>query len=120
VISRRGFLRGLVGGAGAVGVALGTRWRLSHSTPSSTPDPLAALGRSYLSKYPKEDSLDVLRRSTPELSGARSAADVRAALPAIAAAAAADFASGEVVQIEGWRLTRTEARAAAAVELLDR
>jgi hypothetical protein len=81
-------------------------------------DSLAAIGRAYLRRHPAEQDLGELRDRVPVLVDARTRADARAALPRVAAVAREDFAAGDVVDVGGWRLARTEARAAAVVALL--
>ncbi|MSO79490.1 MAG: hypothetical protein EXQ79_07760 [Acidimicrobiia bacterium] len=110
--SRRRFL-GVTGGAAAA-VALGVPGELSWpgavaaATPGS--DPLARLGRAYLSIAPDEGSVDTLFDRVP---GLRRNRPVIEQLPDLQSRVASDFARQRTVSIDGWRLARTEARVAA-------
>jgi hypothetical protein len=128
-------LKGL--GAGAVvaggGVAVwqlagddgGTDGRPPSETTQApaTPDPasslgdaLVVIGRQYLDRYPDEadrqlllDALPALEGQVPERPGQ--------GLRVLADQAMADHGSGDVVDLGGWVLSRTECRAAALYAL---
>jgi len=78
------------------------------------PDGVAALGRAYLRRHPGESHATLLLR---ELRGVRSAHPVRPQLPRLTSTIVSDFDAGRVVNVDGWELARTEARAAAAIAL---
>ena len=80
----------------------------------SQPDGIAALGRAYLRRHPGESHATLLLR---ELPGVRSAHPVRPQLPRLTNTIVSDFDAGRVVNVDGWELAGTEARAAAAIAL---
>lgn len=75
------------------------------------------LGRLYLKQYPEEDSLDTLALHLQLPSRNKEFAGVDAELGALHAHIRSqvrrDFESGNCVRIDGWVLSRTEARACA-------
>jgi|SRR5690606_29125219 len=72
------------------------------------------LGARYLRAEPAEASLAALEaRLVERLRTARGSTPAR-----LAAAARADFRSGDVVRIDGWVCSRTEARVCAVAHLL--
>jgi hypothetical protein len=75
-------------------------------------DGIVLLGRAYLRDHPKEDDPDTLVGQLPGIDPARK---VRPQLPALTPAADQDFGAGRVVSVQGWQLSQSEARAAAAV-----
>ena len=75
-------------------------------------DPIARIGQRYLEQYPDEADTAELR-SLIAVSGPAATA----LGPALVPVATADFVNGDVVIIDGWHLSRTEARAAALVAL---
>ena len=75
---------------------------------------MAALGRAYLRRHPRESRAALLLR---ELPGMRSTHAVRPQLPGLTSTIVDDFDAGRVVNVDGWELARTEARAAAAIAL---
>jgi hypothetical protein len=128
-LPRRAVLAGLAGVAAAAAVGAGwlsTRLRtdawigVRHRPLGTVPadEALVPLGQAYLADHPGEADADALVASVPALDGATSRADVVAALPAIAPAAAAEIEAGDLVTVRGWRLARSEARVAAAAALL--
>jgi hypothetical protein len=79
---------------------------------AARPDGVVVLGRAYLRDHPDDDDADALVRQLPDIDAARK---VRPQLPALTPAADQDFGAGRVVSVQGWQLSQTEARAAAAV-----
>jgi hypothetical protein len=79
------------------------------------------LGRLYLNRYPEEDSLDALvlhlRLQTRNEGFADHDAELGALHEHIRSQVRRDFESGNCVQIDGWVLSRTEARACALATL---
>ena len=85
----------------------------SKSTTGPLPDdPVARIGRRYLDEYPEEADAILLREQLGVAGAAASAIG-----PQLIPIATADFVAGEIVIIDGWHLSRTEARAAALVAL---
>ena len=75
---------------------------------------IVRVGRSYLKKVPDEANREKLAALLPSLKGSkRLAARIRALRDRVAR----DFAENRIVLLEGWLLSRTEARAAALVAL---
>jgi hypothetical protein len=81
----------------------------------STPIPaaIAALGRRYLDVHPEDADREALRRALG-LDPADSEAN---RLARIDAALCHDLETGDIVDLEGWQLTRTECRLYAALAL---
>ena len=69
---------------------------------------VARIGRAYLQQYPDEANRDTLLRALPQ-GWASTDADWSALLDQIDR----DYSSGSVVTLDGWELSRTEARASA-------
>ncbi|MSP67113.1 MAG: hypothetical protein EXQ96_03240 [Alphaproteobacteria bacterium] len=67
----------------------------------------AALGRRYLARYPAD------RAGALRLAEAMQAIAAEEARAWVRARIVADFRSGEVVELDGWRLARTECRLTA-------
>ena len=128
---RRTVLKGMgAGGAVVVGGLLG--WRLladghpaappaGSTVPPPTPpaalaDALVAVGGRYLEVYPDEADQEVLLDALPDLQGEVPARPGRG-LAVLAEQAAADHATGGSIALDGWVLSRTEARAAALYAL---
>lgn len=123
-VSRRAFLGAGVAAAGAAAVTAGW-WRVVGS-PSSPPpvaqgsvtpmrffaDPEAArrVGEAYLELAPEDADTDLLDDALGVRDGTIDAAGVRGR-------ARADFDQGDVVDIDGWYLSRSEARLCALVAL---
>jgi hypothetical protein len=85
----------------------------AETVPAGDDSALARIARRYLELTPDEAHTDVLASKLP-------AEFVTPAAPSWAALAqqmATDYAAGDVVAIDGWRLSRTEARAATYVAL---
>ncbi len=77
------------------------------------PEAIAVLGRRYLADHPEDADREALRRALgldPSDSEATRLARIDDALRR-------DLAAGDVVDLEGWQLTRTECRLYAAVAL---
>lgn len=77
-------------------------------------DGVVRLGNAYLRSHPDEADKKFLLAHLP---GIDTATAVRPQLPALASAFTRDFEAGRVVSVQGWQLSRTEGRAAAAVAL---
>ena len=77
-------------------------------------DGVVTLGNAYLRSHPDEADKKFLLAHLP---GIDASAPVRPQLPALALAITKDFEAGRVVSLQGWQLSRTEGRAAAAVAL---
>ena len=119
-IGRRSVIKLLVAG-GVTAAAVGTgvvppgpvvAWAGRAARPE--PDGVAALGRVYLRRHPAEAHPTRLLRQLPAV---RSAHPVRPQLPRLTSTIVADFDTGRVVNVDGWELARSEARAAAAIAL---
>ena len=123
--SRRSFLLGTVC---ALSGALSARWFL-HSQPDVSPrwlrqlvprpEPAASIGRSYLEVRSGEASRSwlvdrLLGADLPDTLGVPDLAIIRRRLRALRSS---DLRSGDLVFIDGWALTRTEARLMALVAL---
>jgi hypothetical protein len=82
---------------------------------SSAPVPgaIAVLGRRYLDAYPEDADHEVLRRAL----GLDQAGSEDAVFERIGSAIRRDLGTGEVVDVDGWQLTRTECRLYAVVAL---
>ncbi|MCC5951371.1 MAG: hypothetical protein JJU45_04680 [Acidimicrobiia bacterium] len=124
-ISRRGAL-GVLGGATVVAVAAVAGVRLvADDASDDTSDAAEAaglerIGAVYLAEHPAADatSLRAALRSAGVVSAeGRSATWGADVLAELAEAIAADFAGGNVVSLDGWILSRTEAQVAALVAL---
>lgn len=77
------------------------------------PAAIAVLGWRYLDAHPEDADREVLRRALGlDRAGTQSEAFAR-----IDAALRRDLETGDVVDIDGWQLTRTECRLYAAVAL---
>ncbi len=126
-MQRRTLLKGL--GAGGLVAAAGVAgWKLldddggdeAPTDPTlATPEPtatlqaaLAAVGAAYLEVQPDEADPEVLLAALPALAG-RVPDNPGHALAVLAPSVEADAEAGEVVDLGGWVLTRTECRAAA-------
>jgi hypothetical protein len=77
------------------------------------PEAIAVLGRRYLDAYPEDDDREVLRRAL----GLDQAGSEDASFERIGSAIRRDLGTGQVVDIDGWQLTRTECRLYAVVAL---
>ncbi len=69
-----------------------------------------AVGESYLLAFPQERDVEILRRL---LSADVAVADCADPTGELTSRIRAEFAAGEVVQVGGWILSRSEARLAA-------
>jgi hypothetical protein len=77
-------------------------------------DGAARLGRSYVAAHPSEARSGVLVRG---LVGATAPTSVSGASRKVAARIRGDYAAGSTVVVDGWVLSRTEARLYALVAL---
>ncbi len=117
-------LFGLAGRAGIVAVCsvlLGCRDehgdRAQADEVDLDPDVVAAViavGRAYIAAVPGATHVDDLRRDLGLAGSATSVVPFDAELDA---AVKADFGEGRIVLLDGWMLSRTEARLAALVAL---
>ena len=98
----------------ARGPALAGATTARTATTKQHVDGVSVLGAAYLKAYPHEADTTFLVARLPGVDPTRR---VRHQLPALAPAITADFVAGRVVTVQGWQLSRTEARAAAAVTL---
>ncbi len=71
------------------------------------------MGSVYLHQYPEEASVTLLRANL----GLEPDADLRRGARRLARRIQADFESADIVAIDGWRLSRTEARWATLLHL---
>ena len=122
--TRRGFLAGLA--AGIIGAALGLRLYRWHENDTRAaerlagvfqhPDSAARLGRLYLDGAPQEaDTAHLLTL----IGAAPAATETDEALRArLEARIREDFINDDLVAVDGWLVSRTEARLCALVSLL--
>ena len=116
-VGRRTFV-GLLAAGGAAGLAVTRDLARPGAARAATPaaaqptDGVVVLGRAYLDEHPGEDDPDFLVRHLPGIDPARK---VRPQLPALEPAVGRDLQAGRVVSVQGWLLSLSEARAAAAV-----
>jgi hypothetical protein len=124
-VSRRTVLLGLGGAATAAFVAVAAGVTLADRDDSSddaggdrtTEESVVRVGEAYRAAYPDEDDQSLLERELPDLDGARGA-ELDARLRLLDERVRQDFADGDVVLVDGWLLSRTEARAAALVSIV--
>ena len=125
--TRRLVLAALLGGgalvAAGVGVARvagddGDSDSGTASEPTDVPADVAltALGERYLREVPAERDEAVLLAALPALGGSVPT-DPATQLAALREQVAADYEADEVVELDGWLITRTEGRAAALYAL---
>ncbi len=84
--------------------------------PASVRAALVAVGTRYLEVEPDEADRDELLAALPALDGEVPERPAEA-LDVLAEQAAADHEAGEVIELDGWVLSRTECRAAALYAL---
>ncbi len=116
VVSRRAILVALGGSLlGGAAIVAGVEFaRRGGDEPGVAEGPIARVGEAYLELVPEEASEEALTAKLPAID-----ADV-AVEPQIAVLRSrieSDFATGDVLTVDGWLLSRTEARAAALVAL---
>jgi hypothetical protein len=117
---RRDFLHVAVAGAVAlpllakVGPATAATPSTAPRASSPTQRDVATLGRKYLRAHRGEADKNALVASLPVADPSRPVLDQ---MPAWQPAYIDDFAAGQVVAVDGWALSLTEAHAAAAVSL---
>jgi hypothetical protein len=124
-IDRRRMLGWLAAAAGVLVAAPGLACSSDdpEAAPTTTSEPggealLAAVqrvGDAYLAAHPDEADAEVLAAALPADVDAEG--DPLRLMRAVEDAAAADYAAGRVVLVDGWRLAQTGARAAALVSL---
>ena len=123
--TRRLVLAALLGGgalvAAGVGVARvagddGDSGTASEPTDVPADVALTALGERYLREVPAERDEAVLLAALPALGGSVPT-DPATQLAALREQVAADYEADEVVELDGWLITRTEGRAAALYAL---
>jgi hypothetical protein len=130
-LSRRTVLVGgaLIGVAGLAGVALATGAlppdddAPDDTTPTTRPpvapaEGIATVGAAYLATADAgEADVAALRQALPTLTGG-TPEELIAQLGTIRPAVEADFTEDRVVEVDGWILAHSEARAAALVHLV--
>jgi hypothetical protein len=121
-VSRRAVVLGLGGAATAalVAIVVGTQLDGTDDTSVDVPsddEAIQRVGESYRSAYPDEDDVEVLEAALPDFEGL-SGREVQDRLDTLNQQVRADFAAGDTVNVDGWLLAVTEARAAALVSLL--
>jgi hypothetical protein len=77
-------------------------------------DGVVVLGKAYLRVHPRESDTDFLLARLPGIDRKQ---PLRPQMPALVPSFTRDYRAGRVVTVQGWQLSRTEARAAAAVAL---
>ena len=111
---------GLLAAGGVAGASLandfvrGASPARAANAAAAPRDGVVVLGKAYLRAYPGEADPTFLLARLP---GIDTKQRVRPQMPTLVPAFTKDFASGRVVTVQGWQLSRTEARAAAAVAL---
>ena len=111
-LSRRAFLIAI----GGAGVGAATAWRLFEDESDGVlsnvfdhSEAARAVGEAYLAAHPDEADEQVLRRLLGLTPGEVGDAD----LQRLRAAVHVDYERSELVAVEGWYLSRTEARLCA-------
>ena len=117
-IGRRTFV-GLLAASGVAGASLANDFvrgasRAGAASTAARSDGVVTLGKAYLRAYPREADTKFLLARLP---GVDPTQHVRPQMPALVPAITQDFETGRVITVQGWQLSRTEARAAAAVAL---
>ena len=111
---------GLLAASGVVGASLANDLARGASRADATtaaakgPDGVVRLGKAYLRAYPREADTEFLLTRLPGIDPTQR---VRPQMPTLVPAITQDFETGRVITVQGWQLSRTEARAAAAVAL---
>ncbi len=105
----------MAGAALARELVVGTP-RAGAAIPDATgaPDGVVVLGKAYLRTHPDEADRKILLGHLPGIDAGQG---VRAQMPSLVPTITEDFDAGRVVTVQGWQLSRTEARAAAAIAL---
>lgn len=124
--TRRTLLKAIVVGLCLVGLGLPgralARWARTgpglaeRLTTLARRGALWPLGEAYLRAHPEERDVDVLLQGLAQAGVRESGGDGPAGgrlRRALASAARADFVAGDTVDVDGWLLSRTEARACA-------
>ncbi len=134
-VPRRRFLRalllGLLAGRALAGCDSSSRSQSDSGQPpqwlvniTGERDAVLRIGNDYLEAYPGERSLEVVMSGIEQALAAQlegraiDAADVPQVVAALQRAVRRDYRRGDAVSVQGWVLSRTEARLYAAVALL--
>jgi len=118
-IGRRTFV-GLLAASGIVGASLANDLARGASRADATtaaakgPDGVVRLGKAYLRAHPREADTKFLLARLPGIDPTQR---VRPQMPTLVPSITQDFETGRVITVQGWQLSRTEARVAAAVAL---
>lgn len=113
-LNRRSVLAWLAGGTVALaGASFYGLARASAAAGTGTQG-IVRVGRRYVATVPEESELDLLLSLLPELKEGEELAEH---LSSLKDRVAEDFADGKTLLLDGWLLSRTEARAAAVVAL---
>ena len=109
------------GGAVVAGVGAGAYFLIGDGGtegPNGAPEAgsgIASVGTVYLEEFPDEADADLL---ADQLGISPTRADAMAYLSSSADVIAGDFDDGDVVALQGWRLSVSEARASALIALI--
>jgi hypothetical protein len=89
---------------------------------TSSPHSAARVGRHYLVMTPKEESIDTLLtlvlQRLPDPDRLMQVGDLDRIRSEVLRSVRDDFADGQMARVQGWRLSRTEARLAALAVLV--
>jgi hypothetical protein len=128
-LGRRGFLKSALAMAGALGTPEAPLWEgRGHPDPGTRLSRLIgaresarAIGTAYLKVTPGEQASgalsDALTRNLADGREALSALDDAALRLALSIQVRRDFETSDVIELEGWVLSRTEARLCALVAI---
>lgn len=98
----------------AHGLAFGhTAAAISSDPHTPLMDSMKVIGEAYLERYPTERSRSVLLGAIQSCSGMPGLTTGEPVLAALSRQVTEDFRTDEVVYLNGWALSRTEARVAA-------
>ncbi len=84
-----------------------------RALPAVFPEALAVLGRHYLAAHPEDDDREALRHAL----GLDDAQPESSWLAHLDASLHRDLERGDIIELEGWQLTRTECRLYALAAL---
>ncbi len=102
------------------GVVRSSTYRLRFTDLVSRSEPAVAIGRRYIDLYQPRATLSELTKGLmkkPEFRQVLSKGNVRMLRCAVLREIRRDFSNGDVVDIDGWILSRTEARICACEAL---